>query len=53
MNKLLKNKKGQGTTEYVLIIGVIVIFLLAAFLIFRGKIETAFTRMGAAVDNVK
>jgi Flp pilus assembly pilin Flp len=48
--RLWRDESGQGLVEYVLIIGMVAIFLVAALTIFRGKIVTLFTKIGDALD---
>lgn len=39
---MLKNKKGQGMTEYILIIVLIVIVVVAGVKLFGGKVNSLF-----------
>ena len=56
MKKLLKGKKGQGMTEYILIIALIAILVLGAVKMFGGKIKAGFNKasdkVGTEVDNM-
>jgi pilus assembly protein Flp/PilA len=52
MKKVLAGKRGQGMTEYILIIALIAILVLGAVKIFGGKIKDAFTKASSKVDNV-
>ena len=45
---LLKEEEGQGMTEYGLIIGLIVVIVVAALVIFRTKITALFEQSGDA-----
>ena len=36
---LLMNQKGQGTTEYAILVGVLVVIAIAAIVVFRPKIQ--------------
>ena len=45
----MKRQKGQTTTEYILIIALIVAVAIAAFKIFGPKIKGAFTDVGTKV----
>lgn len=48
--KLLKNQKGQTATEYMLIIGVVVVGLLIAAQQFVPKFKTAVETIGGYVE---
>lgn len=39
MQRVLHGQQGQGTTEYAILVGVIVVIAIVAILAFRGKIE--------------
>jgi pilus assembly protein Flp/PilA len=52
MKKVLAGKRGQGMTEYILIIALIAILVLGAVKILGGKIKDAFTKASSKVDNV-
>ena len=43
--RLVKEEEGQGMTEYALIIGIVAVFLVAALVIFRGKIADLFNNI--------
>lgn len=36
---LLHSKKGQGTTEYAILVGVLVVIAIIAIVAFKGKIQ--------------
>lgn len=42
LKKLLKDEKGQGLTEYALIIALIAIAVIGVMLIFRNQIRATF-----------
>ena len=42
MTKLMKNEKGQGLTEYALIIALVAIVAVAALTLLGGQINTIF-----------
>ena len=46
---LARSKKGQGTTEYAILVGVLVVIAIIAIIAFRPKIEELWT---AISDNV-
>jgi Flp pilus assembly pilin Flp len=52
---ILKNKKAQGMTEYILIIALIAILVIGAVKLFGNKVKKGFSdsasKVGSAVDN--
>jgi Flp pilus assembly pilin Flp len=52
MKRFISGKKGQGMTEYILIIALVAILVLGAVKMFGGKIKDAFTKASSKVDNV-
>jgi pilus assembly protein Flp/PilA len=53
--KLFKLKKGQGMTEYILIIALIAVLVIGAVKVFGGKVKKGFAdsaeKVGSAVDS--
>lgn len=53
--KLLAGKKGQGMTEYILIIALIAVLVIGAVKMFGGKVKKGFAdsaeKVGSAVDD--
>jgi pilus assembly protein Flp/PilA len=50
-NNFVKDESGQGLVEYVLIIGLIAIAIMAALFAFRGQIQTAFENWGQEIED--
>ena len=48
MKHLLKNRRGQGTTEYMVILAIIVFIALA----FKGPIADAVTKKSKSIGNL-
>jgi Flp pilus assembly pilin Flp len=52
---ILRNKKAQGMTEYILIIALIAVLVIGAVKLFGGKVKKGFAdsanKVGSAVDN--
>lgn len=48
---ILKNKTGQGMTEYVLILVLLVVFAMFSVKMFGGKVGAAAQRAGDAITN--
>jgi Flp pilus assembly pilin Flp len=49
MKKLLKNQSGQGMTEYILIIALIAVAVIAAVKIFGGTLTGGFNAASGAI----
>ena len=52
INKLIKNQRGQGMTEYVIILVSIAIVCIAIAVQFGGKIEELFETADSEIDTV-
>ncbi len=50
--KLLKLRKGQGMTEYILIIALIAVLVIGAVKAFGGKVKQGFQKSAEKVGNV-
>ncbi len=48
---MLKNKKGQGMVEYILIIFLVVVVVIAAVKIFGGKVNTMFSQTNEKISS--
>ena len=51
MKKVLSGKKGQGMTEYILIIALIAVFVIGAVKLFGGKVKKGFKDSAEAVGS--
>jgi Flp pilus assembly pilin Flp len=49
MNKTIKNQRGQGMTEYILIIALIAVAVIAAVKIFGGTLNGGFKAASGAI----
>ena len=52
INKLMKNQRGQGMTEYVIILVAIAVVCIAIAVKFGGKIKVLFETADAEIDTV-
>lgn len=46
----LKETKGQGTTEYAILVGVLVVIAIAAISLFKPKVEELWNAIVAAME---
>ncbi len=51
LHSLLKDERGQGLTEYALIIAFVAVVIIAVLIAFRGQIEAVFTSAGTELAN--
>jgi len=51
MKGFWKDESGQGLTEYVLIIALVAVALIAALIVFRNQIGGVFDRASEALNN--
>lgn len=50
MFKFLRNRRGQGMVEYILIIVVVVAIILVGYRMFGNKVKGAFQQGGERID---
>jgi Flp pilus assembly pilin Flp len=43
VSRLLREERGQGTTEYAILVGVLVVIAILAIIAFRGKVQELWT----------
>ncbi|HOC91201.1 MAG TPA: Flp family type IVb pilin [bacterium] len=51
LKSLWSDERGQGLTEYALIIAFVSVVIIAVLVIFRGQIEAVFTSAGNELSN--
>lgn len=51
LEKKLRDQKGQTSSEYLVIAGVVVLAVLAVMTAFRGQIKTAFSTLGTKIQS--
>lgn len=50
MKRSIKRRKGQGLTEYVIIVGLIAILLIGAVTKFKDALQNAYGKASTAID---
>jgi Flp pilus assembly pilin Flp len=51
LKKFWNDERGQGMTEYILIVALIAVFAIAMVKFFGGTISNIFSRLGTKIDN--
>lgn len=49
---VLRDQRGQGTTEYAILVGVLVVIAILAITVIRGPIESLWNRIIEAVSSL-
>lgn len=49
---LLRNDSGQGTTEYAILVGVLVVIAITAIVAFRGNVETLWNAIASGINGL-
>ncbi len=49
--RLLKNSRGQGMTEYIIIVAIIAIAAIAGFRAFGSKIKNSINKAGNSIES--
>jgi pilus assembly protein Flp/PilA len=47
----LRRRRGQGMTEYIIIVGLIAILLISAVELFKNKLEETYSKSKKAIDD--
>lgn len=50
LNKLLRNRRGAGMTEYIILVGVIAILAITAFRFFGSSVRNKINQQGDTVE---
>lgn len=48
----LAEEEGQGTTEYAILVGVLVVIAIAAIVLFRGKIQELWDAIQSSINGL-
>ncbi|MEY8437517.1 hypothetical protein AAK967_07210 [Atopobiaceae bacterium 24-176] len=48
----LAEERGQGTTEYAILVGVLVLIAIVAVIAFRGKVEELWTSIAEGINSL-
>jgi len=52
LGQMLRDQSGQGTTEYAILVGVMVVIAIVAILAFRSKLEELWRSITEAVNSL-
>lgn len=47
-----REEEGQGTTEYAILVGVLVVIAIAAILLFRGKVQELWDAIASSLNSL-
>ncbi len=50
--RFLREKKGQGTTEYAILVGVLVVIAILAITVFRPKIQELWDAISSGINSL-
>ena len=49
---VLRDERGQGTTEYAILVGVLVVIAIIAIIAFRGKVQELWTAIANGINSL-
>lgn len=52
LNTALREKKAQGTTEYAILVGVLVVIAIVAIVAFKGKVQELWTAISDGINSL-
>lgn len=52
LRRPLGEEEGQGTTEYAILVGVLVVIAIAAIVLFRGKVQELWTAIQTSINGL-
>lgn len=52
IRKVLKDRRGQATTEYAILVGVLVVIAIVAILAFRGRISELWDSIADGINSL-
>lgn len=52
MHKVAAERTGQGTTEYAILVGVLVVIAIAAVVTFRGKLQDLWNAISDGINSL-
>ena len=52
VREILRDEKGQGTTEYAILVGVLVVIAILAIIAFRGKVQELWNAIVSGMNSL-
>ena len=52
LRRLARSEKGQGTTEYAILVGVLVVIAILAIIAFRGKVQELWDNIVSGMNSL-
>ncbi len=50
--ELVRDEEGQGTTEYAILVGVLVVIAIVAIVAFRGKVQELWSAIADGINSL-
>lgn len=50
--RLLRNRRGQGTTEYAILVGVLVVIAIVAIVAFKDKVSQLWDAIASGINSL-
>ncbi|MGN0287178.1 MAG: hypothetical protein ACI4B6_05870 [Atopobiaceae bacterium] len=51
-SRMLRGRSGQGTTEYAILVGVLVVIAIVAIVAFRGKVQELWNAIAQGINSL-
>lgn len=51
-SRMLRERSGQGTTEYAILVGVLVVIAIVAIVAFRGKVQELWNAIAQGINSL-
>lgn len=52
VGRLVRDERGQGTTEYAILVGVLVVIAIFAIIAFRGKVQELWDAIANGINSL-
>lgn len=52
LGRVARDESGQGTTEYAILVGVLVVIAILAVTVFRGKLEELWNAIASGINSL-
>lgn len=52
LRRVIREEEGQGTTEYAVLVGVLVVIAIAAVVLFRDRIQSLWNDIASSINSL-